>query len=502
MVLSLRYGAVSDIGRSRRKNDDSGYAGPHLLMVADGMGGAPAGDLASALAIQTARRLDVPPPDNLLEALAGALHRANERLADAIEEDDSADGMGTTVTAVLFDNDKIGVAHLGDSRGYLWRDGELLRISHDHSWVQSLIDEGRITEQEAATHSHRSLLLKVLDGRHDNEPDLTLYDVQAGDRLLLCSDGLSGFVDSERIARVMSIGNPQSVAAELTQLALESGSTDNVTVIVGDVVDGEPDGAEPIVVGAAADAHRGPLARLRTWAHRDGEDVGEILMEDPDIDPEELRYAPRPPRRYVWLKRAAVTVVVLALVVAGIVYAYRWTQEQYYVAAYDGHVAIYKGVQAGLPGISLSHVYQEQNLLLSQLPSFRRSQVVDGLRGGSLGSAHAIVGQLQGFADACARRQISSTTTTGAPTTTRRTTKRTTTHHTRRTHATSSAPSRSSTTGPRHTSRKSPRTASATTSAGRSQSTGAPDTDTGPQECSGATPLITSGTSQPTGTAR
>ena len=136
---------------------------------------------------------------------------------------------------------RIGVAHLGDSRGYLWRDGELLRISHDHSWVQSLIDEGRITEAEAKVHSHRSLLLKVLDGRHDNEPDLTVYDVQAGDRILICSDGLSGFVDHDRIAaRACRSASADSVANELLQLALEAMSTDNITVVVADVVD-EPD---------------------------------------------------------------------------------------------------------------------------------------------------------------------------------------------------------------------------------------------------------------------
>ena len=118
-------------------------------MVADGMGGAAAGDLASAVAVQTMQRLDTTPPDDMLEALAGAVHRANDRLAELIEEDPAVEGMGTTVTAVLFDGARIGVAHLGDSRGYLWRDGELLRITHDHTWVQSLIDEGRITEDEA-----------------------------------------------------------------------------------------------------------------------------------------------------------------------------------------------------------------------------------------------------------------------------------------------------------------------------------------------------------------
>lgn len=240
MALSLSFGAASDIGRIRKKNDDSGYAGPNLIVVADGMGGAPAGDLASAITISTVKRLDTEPPDDLLHALASTILIANERLAEIIEDDPSIDGMGTTITAALFDGSQIGVAHLGDSRGYLLRDGELLRITRDHTWVQTLIDEGRISEDDARVHSHRSLLLKVLDGRHDNEPDLSTYDVQTGDRILICSDGLTGFVPHERIEEVAATGTPQSAATELTALALASGSTDNVTVLVGEVVDEPP----------------------------------------------------------------------------------------------------------------------------------------------------------------------------------------------------------------------------------------------------------------------
>lgn len=404
MALSLRFGAVSDIGRVRKKNDDSGYAGPNLIVVADGMGGAPAGDLASAVTIQTIKRLDVTEPADLLHALAGTVSIANERLAELIEDDPTVDGMGTTLTAALFDGSQIGVAHLGDSRGYLWRDGELLRITRDHSWVQSLIDEGRITEEQAKVHSHRSLLLKVLDGRHDNDPDLSTYDVHAGDRILICSDGLSGFVPHERIEQVLSAGTPESVATELTALALDSGSTDNVTVLVADVVEDPGDNAEPLIVGAAADKHRGPLTtRLRTWAQRADEPVpGKILMADPTVDPEELRYAPRAPRRLLWLRRITLVVALLALIAGGLTLTYRWTQTQYFVGPHDGRVAIYQGVNAELPGITLHHVYQDQRLELSQLPAFRRSQVVDGLAADTLEKAQRIVSELRGFAKYCA----------------------------------------------------------------------------------------------------
>jgi serine/threonine protein phosphatase PrpC len=488
MAFSLRFGAVSDIGRSRRKNDDSGYAGPYLVMVADGMGGAAAGDLASAVAVQTMRRLDAPPPDDLLEALAGAVHRANDRLAELIEEDPAVEGMGTTVSAVLFDGGRIGVAHLGDSRGYLWRDGELLRITHDHTWVQSLIDDGRITEEEAKVHSHRSLLLKVLDGRHDNDPDLTVYDVQPGDRVLLCSDGLSGFVDHDRIERVLGVGDAETAARELLELALEASSTDNITVLVADVVDEPPlEHPEPLVVGSAAEeTTAGPFARLRTWAHRD-QSVSDEHLIDPDIDPEELRYAPREPRRFRWLKRGIATVVVLGLIVALGKWAYDYSQEQFYVAADGDHVAIYKGVQADLPGIDLHHVYETQDLLLTELPTYRRSQVVEGIDADDLDDSRRIVANLMSFAETCADQASSAASASAAATSSQATT--------------TSRPGRTQDTGGQQPSggnnpgnrpgdgkpAKPSRTPSPTTSA--TSSSGSPDGGrSGPEECSGATP--------------
>jgi PPM family protein phosphatase len=409
MTLSLRFAAVSDVGRSRKKNDDSGFAGTHFLMVADGMGGAPAGDLASSLAIQTMRRLDAPAPDDMLEALAGAVHRANDRLAEAIEEDSAVEGMGTTVDAVLFDGARIGVAHLGDSRGYLWRDGELLRLTSDHTWVQSLIDEGRITEDEAKIHAHRSLLLKVLDGRHDNDPDLTLYDVEAGDRILLCSDGLSSFVPHDRIERALSIGTADSAATELVTLALEGMSNDNITVVLADVVDEPAIETAPVVVGAAAEEAPSIRNRLRGWTHR--EEPEEAMLLPDDIDPEELRYAPREPKRYRWVTRSIIALVVVALLVGGGAWAYGWTQDQYYVSSDGEQVAIYQGIQSDLPGVDLHHVYATQDLTLDELPSYERSQVIEGLSAESLGDAHAIVGRLESFARACSEQTASSTST-------------------------------------------------------------------------------------------
>src|SRR3954468_17732471 len=157
--LGLRYSAISDVGRVRKDNQDSGYAGPHMLVIADGVGGAERGDVASSTAVQALRRLDAPNDGVPLEALPGAVHRAHDRIAELVEQDPELDGTSTTVTAALFDGQRIGVGHIGDSRGYLLRDGVLSQLTKDHTFVQSLIDEGRITEEDARTHPQRSLIL-------------------------------------------------------------------------------------------------------------------------------------------------------------------------------------------------------------------------------------------------------------------------------------------------------------------------------------------------------
>jgi serine/threonine protein phosphatase PrpC len=411
MSLSLRYAALTDVGRTRKHNQDSGYAGHHLLVIADGMGGAAAGDVASATAVQTLRRLDVPPQADLLETLAGAIHRANERLNEIIEDDPSTDGMGTTVTAALFDGQRIGLAHLGDSRGYLYRDGHLTRITRDHTFVQGLIDEGRITEDEAQRHPHRSLLLRVLQGNGDSDPDLSVIEMRAGDRILLASDGIvAGEVSDDTIERVLSRGTPEAAVIELVQLALQGGGTDNITCLVADLVEEPPDDTEPIVLGAAEEQTRGHLGlrgrRLRI------KDTGEIPAVDADLDPEELRYAPRPPGRYRWVRRLVLVAVVVGLFAAGGRWAYDWSQSQYYVGVDSGQVAIFRGVQADLPGIDLSHVYEPENITLTALPDYPRQRVSDGIEADDLDHARSIVADLRQIAAECA-----STPPTTSPTT-------------------------------------------------------------------------------------
>ena len=413
MALSLRYSAISDVGRVRKNNQDSGYAGRHLLVVADGMGGAPAGDVASAVAVQTLRRLDDAAPTDVLGGLAGAIHRANERIAELVEGDPSIDGMGTTLTAALFDGNHLGLAHIGDSRAYLLRDGQLSQLTADHTFVQTLLDEGSISADEARSHPHRSLMLRVLDGKGDSDPDLTVYEMRPGDRLLLCSDGLPGFVDDESIAKVVADGTPDSVAVELVQLALAAGSSDNITCVIADVVEEAPadhDGLAMLLVGAAAEQPRGPMGD-EGFARGD---TGE-LPPVPGVDPEELRYAPRPPRRFRLLRRLAILAVLVAIAYVGGRLAYDWSQRQYYVGVAGEQVAIYQGVQAEVPGLSLSHVYESQDLSLAELPDYARERVAGGIETSGLDDARSTVSELRSLAASCADAAPRAPATTKSP---------------------------------------------------------------------------------------
>ena len=422
MTLSLDYATLSDVGRVRRNNEDSAYAGPHLLLLADGMGGAAAGEVASAAAVQVIRRLDTADiaGEDMIEALAGAVHRANERLSELVEEDPEREGMGSTVTALMFDGKQLGLAHLGDSRAYRLRDGQLYQLSHDHTFVQSLVDEGRISQEEAFTHPHRNLILRVLDGRPDSDPDLEILDVRAGDRLMLCSDGLPDYVSDDVIAASMASGTPDSVVVELITHALEAGSNDNVTCVVADVVETAPaSGTQPQLVGAAAELAQGSTGRAEpTVAVRAGGEGhgGGHGGHGASVDPEELRYAPRPPKRFLWPRRIAVLVVILGLIVGGAWFGYSWTQKQYYVGTDGDYVAIFRGVEADLPGLSLSKVYERQSLQVDKLPTYSREQVEGNIQADNLAGARSIVATLQQTAAQCAAKAKPTPTPTPKPT--------------------------------------------------------------------------------------
>jgi serine/threonine protein phosphatase PrpC len=411
VTLQLRYVAHSEIGLIRKNNQDSGYASPHLLVVADGMGGAAAGDLASAVAIETIRKIEGPTTGNeMLEVLSGAIHQANDKIAELIESDFSLEGMGTTVTGAMFDGDQLGLAHIGDSRAYLYRDGHLQRLTHDHTWVQSLVDDGKISVSEAALHPHRSLLLKVLNGQPTNDPDLTMVPVKVGDRLMFCSDGVCGLIDDEVIETALQLPDLEQAGERLVVESLHEGGIDNITVIVADVVD-SAGSEEVMVLGAASEQPISPPGAPRRRLPDDDDDPADdtLVTNLADIEPtpvdDEGRYDPQAPHRGRFRKPLIGLLALVLIAVAGLGMAYAWTKTQYFVGADSDKVAIFQGLSEGLPGLSLSRVYEVQQLTVSELPPFYQEQVKAKIDVPNLNSARATIAELTAAAERCAPKQ-------------------------------------------------------------------------------------------------
>ncbi|RNL60793.1 serine/threonine-protein phosphatase [Nocardioides marmoriginsengisoli] len=373
MTLSLRFAALSDVGRVRRDNQDSGYVGPHLLIIADGVGGAARGDIASSATVDALRKLDAAPGNDALSELAATIHLAHDRLAEIVEAHPDLDGTSTTVSAAIFDGTHLRLGHIGDSRAYLLRDGLLRQLTSDHTLVQSLVDEGRITEEEARVHPHRNLILRAVDGVHDPEPDLFSVPVQAGDRLLFCSDGCSGVLEPETLTALL-VGDPlEDVAARLVRSSLEAGSSDNVTVVVAEVVEGDDPPARPLVVGAAASTPHLLISNEST-GNLDEADVDRLAEA---IDPEAIRYAPQPPPRGLWLRRLLAVLVVLGLIGAAGWGAYRVSQNGYFVTESNGSIAVFKGVNIDLPVVKMHTLVRTTDFTLEDMGEFA-DEVRDG----------------------------------------------------------------------------------------------------------------------------
>ena len=417
MPLMLRYVARSDVGLVREGNEDSGYAGPRLLAVADGMGGHAAGEVASSATIEELVHIENAGTDgDPLDALGAAVRAANDRIRAIVRDDPTRHGMGTTLTALLWTGDAIALAHIGDSRAYLLRDGELRRITHDHTFVQQLVDEGRITPDEATIHPARSMILRALQGDSDPEPDLERIEVRGGDRFLVCSDGLTGVVRDQTLRDTLAQHADLAEAADaLVQLALRGGAPDNITCVVADVIETEvppssDDTAEVFLVGAASGeqrpprheqhGRRGPGAAMRSLL---GSSDRSRPVDDADVA-EELRYAPRPPRRYRWLRRLAVLAVAAGVVWAGVLIADNYVRGQYYVGDQAGEVAIFRGVSQDIGPVRLYSVHEiAPGLPIGALPELFRNQVTDTIPASDLPDAEEIVDRLR--REACAAHE-------------------------------------------------------------------------------------------------
>lgn len=454
MTLTWTFRAHSEIGLVRKNNQDSGFVGRRLLLVADGMGGAAAGDLASAVAVDSIKEIDNDPqtpdsqpdetanasPSNPQSLLNNAILHANRRIADLVSADFTLEGMGTTVTAALLERDQLTLAHIGDSRAYLWRDRALEQLTHDHSWVQSLIDDGKISEAEAAVHPHRSLLLKVLNGHPASEPDVTTLDLQAGDRLLFCSDGLCGFVDDDVLAAHLSLPDLNAVLAAMIESAHEAGGMDNITIILvevgaedavgvtglaedGVVAEGDPGGASPgrpQIFGAAAERDIPDLDTMIRNRRSDENDLDDETEADEPTDDED-RYAPQPPakRRII---RPLIGVLIIALALAtGAGAGFAWSRTQYFVGSDAGQVAIFRGVSGTPEVLGLAQVFEVQPLSVSSLPPLYQEMVNSAIDVADLGAARKTVEQLRQAAKACQAKHAGTAappaTTTPPPTT-------------------------------------------------------------------------------------
>ena len=404
MPLAFHYAARSDVGMVRTNNEDSGYAGPHLLAMADGMGGHAGGDVASSTVIGSLVELD---GESLStrdagEALLERIHEANHQLGTQVRGNPRLEGMGTTLIAMLRARDTLVLAHIGDSRAFLVRDGEVTQITKDHSFVQSLVDEGRITTDEAKTHPQRSLVTRVLTGADDDEPDLVVRQGRAGDRYLIASDGLTDYVARDTVDEVLlEKKDPGECADTLVSLALKAGAPDNVTVVVGDLVDITRDDApptQPQVVGAAS-ARRGTRPIPVTPAAKAAALTKAATGEDTD----EVTLAEEGPRsRWGVIARVAAAVLVAVVVVAGGSYAaYAWTQQQYYIGEVDGEVTVFRGVDQDLGPISLSSPEEQTGIPVSDLPDSYQRSIAEGIGVASREEADDRVDELLLQATAC-----------------------------------------------------------------------------------------------------
>lgn len=401
MTYALRYAARSDVGLVRSNNQDSGFAGSHLIAVADGMGGHAGGDVASSIAIGRLARLDAETPaSEIVAALEDAILDANQTILRRARDEPELAGLGTTVTALLRVEGKFALAHIGDSRAYLLRDGEATQITHDHTFVQRLMDEGRLTAEEAERHPQRSVIMRVL-GDVDSDPDLdlSLRPARAGDRWMLCSDGLSGLVSLENIRSTLAgIDDPGECADALVQMALRGGGPDNITCVIADVLDlddlprgVEAPGTTPEIVGAAArtrnrpTAASGPAARAAALTRPERP----APFEDEDFAEDE-----EPPRRRRW--PALVVGVLLLAVLGGAAWAgYAWTQTQYYVTAEGKSVVLYRGVSQDLGPLSLSHRVERTDVSTDDLSSVTRQQVAETIPATSRADADQVVASLE-----------------------------------------------------------------------------------------------------------
>jgi protein phosphatase len=400
--MAVQAFAASNIGKVRKSNQDSGYAGYNFFFVADGMGGHAGGDIASAMVSQAVAQADrqYQNPDEAIESVDSALVAANEKLSKTVADHQELRGMGTTFSGLMVVDDKIALSHIGDSRIYRVSDGNLKQISKDHTFVQRLVDTGRITPEEALVHPRRNVLMRVLgDVEIELEIDSEVHDAVAGDRWLLCSDGLCGVVPEDVIARIVlnKTVDVEEAAELLVYEALEHGAPDNVTVVVVDVLSPGVQPATPAVakfVGSAENdvviaEHKGRSIVeifnpkiLRDLLSRQPADT-EFAVESEELL-EKILNETRAKVRWRKIRSALLVLILIAFVVILLNSLYNYTQTRYYIGEKDGYVAIFNGIREAFGPLHFSKLYEKTSTLISELNPYQKQLVERTISGDSL----------------------------------------------------------------------------------------------------------------------
>ena len=403
MALKIVSVSKSDKGKVRSSNQDSGYSGVNLFVVADGMGGHAGGDIASAIATQHVAKVDDVYEDGELAigALLNAMREANEKLTETVSKFNYLAGMGTTMDAVLITENLANIAHIGDSRVYLLRNNVMTQITKDHTFVQKLVDSGKITEEEALYHPRRNVLMRVLgDASEEPEFDIHQLELQAGDRLLLCSDGLCSYVPGQIIEENLKVTNLDEAIDLLIDEAKEYGAPDNVTVLLLDVREATEtnevtqgitwlgSAANEVVIKSNSAGRILEIFSPVRWleSFRDSASKEEFFSEkDPALAKAINEFGGKVRN---WKLRGAALFIALAILSGASVWGiYSYTQSRYYLGVQDGKIAIYQGIKESFAGFGFSHLYQQSTVEVATLPDFQQELLSRTISADSLADA-------------------------------------------------------------------------------------------------------------------
>ena len=378
--LSFRAAGRSDVGLVRENNEDSGFIGKHFLLVADGMGGHAAGELASSTAVSIVAQVDANKDklEELDKKILGIPNVITKELKNAIAKDSARAGMGTTLTSVVIEGNLLKISQVGDSRAYLVRDKKIIRLTKDQTYIQSLIDNNEISEDEAKSHPQRSLLLQAIDGITESIPVLSTHEIFKNDKLILCSDGLTNVVSDKEILEIINKFDYVGAVSALIEKSLEHGGPDNITVIVADIYTGKSEN-KVIVLGAAAE----PRNRLKLPGLEFPTDIHPfITSEFPAL------------KSVTWIKKFVyvfVSALIAFLLSWGVT---NWISKQFYVSNLGDNLAIFQGINSSLGPISFSRPVQSFNLEVLVLTKNDQVTLLDGVNADSLTEARFIVRRL------------------------------------------------------------------------------------------------------------